>query len=298
MSLTAILPARRRRSGAQRPSRTAGTLLPASDRAGGSLACARGVELDGQWGQVFGPLDLDLDRDGLTVLAAPAGAARTALMMALCGRMKIDRGGLRVLGHANDPRAVFAESAIACFDELDGIQPSVTVQDLITEQIRWESSWYRWVPRATTKELEEKCGYLFEGLPLPPIDAFIADLPEAAQALLRIGVANTRRPPLLVVGRLDRIADEEQRTVVARRLALLGEEQSVIAADVNGDDYGGLATEVVPVPDLLEFQQRSEIAREIAREIEDRRRSHGAEEDRQDEDEDEDDAAEEEGERR
>jgi len=231
---------------------------------GGSLVSARKIVLSGQWGRVFGPLDVDIDRGGLNLIAAPQGAARTAFLMALCGRMKLKSGHLTVLGHTNDHRAVFAESNIACFDELDAPHPSVTVQDLITEQIRWESGFFKWVPLAGTEELKKMCGYLFEGLTLPPIDAFIADLPELHQLLLRIGVANTRRPPLLVVGRLDAISDEAQQADLVDRLVMLGEKQSVIAADVNGNDFDGDVSEVVEVDGLFEFQQRMKPARDMA----------------------------------
>lgn len=234
------------------------------DGGGGSLVSARAIELTGQWGQVFGPLDLDIDRGGLSLISAPPGAARTAFLMALCGRMKLKSGRLTVLGHTNEPHMVFKESAIACFDELDGAQPSVTVQDLITEQKRWESNFFKWVPLATTEDLKEMCGYLFEGLPLPPIDAFITDLNELEQRLLRIGVANTRRPPLLVVGELDRMADADQQDELLERLISLGEHQSVLAAHVNGEDYDDRVGAVVEVPGLLEFAQRQLTARKIA----------------------------------
>lgn len=231
---------------------------------GGSLVSARKIELKGQWGQVFGPLDLDLDKGGVTVLTAPPGAARTALLMALCGRMKISSGSLRVFDHTNDQPAVFEQSSICCFDELDGFQPSVTVQDLVTEQRRWESRWYDWVPLAKTEDVKEMCGYLFEDIPLPPIDAFLADLPELDQMLMRIGVANTKRRPLLVVGRLDHMADDGQRHTLMKRLIELGRKQSIITADVNGNEFDEHECEVVDVPGLLEFQQRSSAARRIA----------------------------------
>ncbi len=231
---------------------------------GGSLVSARKIVLSGQWGRVFGPLDVDIDRGGLNLIAAPQGAARTAFLMALCGRMKLKSGHLTVLGHTNDHRAIFNESNIACFDELDAPHPSVTVQDLITEQIRWESGFFKWVPLAKTEDFKKMCGYLFEGLSLPPIDAFVADLPELHQLLLRIAVANTRRPPLLVVGRLDAISDEVQQADLVDRLAMLGQRQSVIAADVNADDIEDRVSEVVEVRGLLEFQQRMKPARELA----------------------------------
>ncbi len=46
-------------------------------------------------------------------------------------------------------------------------------------------------------------------------------------------MANTRRLPLLVVGRIDKIADDIERTVLLERLIALGERQSIITADVN-----------------------------------------------------------------
>jgi len=263
LSLTPSL----KRFSTSKPSRSDITGSGRKDRpqaGGGSLVSARKIELSGQWGQVFGPLDLDIDRGGVNLISAPPGAARTAFLMALCGRMKLKSGRLTVLGHTNDHRAVFRESNIACFDELDGPQPSVTVQDLITEQIRWESGFFKWVPLATTEDFKEMCGYLFEGLALPPIDAFIADLPELHQLLLRIGVANTRRPPLLVIGRFDKMSDREQQVELLDRLVALGEKQSVITADVNASDFEDRVSEVVEVPGLFEFQQRMKPAKTLA----------------------------------
>ncbi|MFD3812234.1 hypothetical protein [Rhodococcus sp. NPDC058639] len=217
----------------------------------GTLVSARGIELDGPWGHVFGPLDLDIDEGGVCVLAAPAGAARTALMMALCGRMRLTGGSLTVLGYENKPRKVFAHSAIACMNELDEVPPSVTVRDLVTEQKRWDSPWYRLVPRVDERGVADMCEEVFGDVELPHLRAFVDDLPELQQMLLRIAVANTRRPPLLVVGRLDRIADDAERTVLLERLIALGETQSVITADVNPIPPGVAVRTLVDMHDLL-----------------------------------------------
>ncbi len=102
----------------------------------GTLVSARSIELHGPWGHVFGPLDLDIDLGGVSVIAAQAGAVRTALLMALCGRMRLNAGSLTVLG--NDKQTtVFAQSSIACVNELEEVRPSVTVRYLVTEQLRW-----------------------------------------------------------------------------------------------------------------------------------------------------------------
>jgi hypothetical protein len=107
-------------------------------------------------------------------------------------------------------------------------------------------------------------GYLFGDLPLPPIDAFVADLPDLEQLLVRIAIANVRRPPLLVVGRLDLVAEDSQRDHLMATLLELGREQSVITADVNTREYNFAGINHVEVPQLLEFQQRRSVARELA----------------------------------
>ncbi len=52
---------------------------------------ARAITMHGPWGPVYGPVDLDIDEGGVTVLVAPAGTGRTALLMTLAGRMKTAR---------------------------------------------------------------------------------------------------------------------------------------------------------------------------------------------------------------
>lgn len=217
----------------------------------GSLVSAREIELHGPWGHVFGPLDLDVDEGGVTVLAAQSGAARTALLMALCGRMRLSGGSLTVLGHTDRPAKVFAQSSICCLNELDEVSPSVTVRDLVTEQLRWNSPWYRFVPRVREDGVERMCAEVFGNVPLPALNAFVDDLPEIQQMLLRIAVANTRRPRLLVVGRLDRIADDDERRTLLDRLITLGENQSVITADVNPLPPGSGVRALVDLRGLL-----------------------------------------------
>jgi hypothetical protein len=51
---------------------------------------------------------------------------------------------------------------------------------------------------------------------------------------MRIALANTATPPLLVVGNLDHITDDGNRDIVLQRLIALGEKQTVITATVNG----------------------------------------------------------------
>jgi ABC-type cobalamin/Fe3+-siderophores transport system ATPase subunit len=194
---------------------------------------ARAIEMRGPWGPVYGPIDLDIDAGGVTVLVCPAGSGRTALLMTLAGRMRPVAGELTVFGHTR-AKDVFAASALAGIDELDTVAESVTVRDLITEQLRWDAQWYRLIRRADESDLVEVCGPVFGTLPLPPLTEYFEELSELDRLLLRIALANTGRPPLLVVGHLDLVTSDHNRDLLVGRLIELGREQTVITATVNG----------------------------------------------------------------
>lgn len=193
---------------------------------------ARGITMTGPWGRVFGPLDLDIPAGGTTVLVGPPGSGRTALMMNLAGRMKPSSGTLTVLGHSR-ARDIFGIAALAGIEQLDSIYESVTVADLITEQVRWNSPWYRLVRRAGAAERDAICGPVFGDLPLPELHNYVEHLDELTGLLLRIALANTARPPLLVVGSIDEIRNSNDRDRLLARLVALGEQQTVITSSAN-----------------------------------------------------------------
>lgn len=196
---------------------------------------ARGITQDGPWGRVYGPLDLDVPAGGLTVLRAPAGPGRTALQMTLAGRMKPKSGSLTVLGRSGAKR-IFAVSALAAIHDLDSHYTSVRVRDLINEQLRWDSPWYRVLRRADQAAYEKLCRPVFGDRPLPPLDTFVQYLSELDGLLLRVALANTGRPPLLVVGNIDQVTSDENQRILVRRLAALGERQTVVTCTVNDVD--------------------------------------------------------------
>ncbi|MCV7419123.1 hypothetical protein H7K45_01080 [Mycobacterium yunnanensis] len=199
---------------------------------------AADISVTGPWGPVYGPLSLEIPRGGLSVLLASPGAWRTALLLTLSGRMKPSDGTLTVLGET-DVRTVFATCALAGVDELDAVDESVTVGDLLTEKLRWDAPWYRLVRRAGDAELARVCGPVFGALPLPELHSYVEELGELDALLLRVALANTLAPPLLVVGGVDQLAEDQSRAELVRRLAELGQRQTVVTTSAN------------PVPDGL-----------------------------------------------
>lgn len=210
---------------------------------------ARGLSVTGPWGPVFGPLDLDVATGGLTALVGPAGSGRTALLMTLAGRMKPSCGSVSVFGHRR-ARDVFGVSALAGIEELDSVFESVTVRDLITEQLRWDAPWHRLIRRAGEAERDQVCRGVFGELPPPRLTEYVEELNELDGLLLRIALANTARPPLLVIGGIDQQASDRNRETLVRRLVDLGERQTVITATVNEIAPGCGVRAQIPVEHL------------------------------------------------
>ncbi|WP_246240964.1 P-loop NTPase family protein [Mycolicibacterium madagascariense] len=193
---------------------------------------ARALAVRGPWGPVYGPLDLEVARGGLTVLTVTPGSGATALLATLAGRMTPTSGTLDVMGQTRAP-AIFGRSALAGVEDLDGVSDSVTVGDLLTEQMRWDAPWYRRVRRADAGDLTRVCAPVFGPLPLPALNAYVDELTELDALLLRISLANTATPPLLVVGSLDQVDEDASRAELVRRLVALGERQTVVTASAN-----------------------------------------------------------------
>ncbi|NKS67268.1 hypothetical protein GS461_17965 [Rhodococcus hoagii] len=219
-----------------------------SEPSGHALAVrADGLTRSGSLGPVFGPVDLRIPFGGLAVIQGFAGSGRTSLLLTLSGRMKPRRGRCAYSSHrtGGDP----AVSAIAGFQGIDNISESVTVRDLITEQIRWDATWYLLIRRAGQRELEQVCAPVFGDRPLPNLTDYVSDLGELDNLLLRIAVANTRTPPLLLVDDLEQVRDEYDRARLVEHLAMLGARQTVIASAVNPLPPGSPAHEFHPLTD-------------------------------------------------
>ncbi|MCM3897764.1 ATP-binding cassette domain-containing protein [Gordonia sputi] len=217
-----------------------------------TLLRADGIGVRASWGHIFGPTDVTIRRGGVTVLVGSGGRGRTALLLTLAGRMRPSSGQLHAFGKVNNAQHLFSRSAVAWIDEVDGIQQTIRVRDVITEQIRWAAKWYKWVGRATPDDMERICRPVFGPYSLPDIDDYVEELPELTAAMLRIAVANIRKPPLLVVGGIDRLTRIDSAQKLLDRLAALGEQQTVITADVNGTFPDAHVRDVIEVHNLTD----------------------------------------------
>ncbi|WP_287015152.1 ATP-binding cassette domain-containing protein [Gordonia sp. (in: high G+C Gram-positive bacteria)] len=225
-------------------------IAPIADE-GDVLLHAEEIGVRASWGRIFGPTSLSVRAGGVTVLAGSGGRGRTALLLTLAGRMRPSTGTLTAFGRANDAHHLFSQAAIADIDEVDGIDQTIRVSDVVTEQIRWAAPWYRWVRPSRQEDLERLCAPVFGNFALPAMKDYVEELPELTAALFRIAMANIRRPPLLVVGGVDRLTRIESADKLLSRLVDLGRDQTVITADVNGARLNGVR-DVVDVHNLTD----------------------------------------------
>lgn len=213
---------------------------------GEPILSAQQMSVEASWGHIYGPVDLTIRAGGVTALVGAGGRGRTALLLTLAGRMKPTSGHLESFGRDNDAHHLFKHAALANIDEVDGIGQTIRVHDIITEQLRWASPGARWVRQANESDLERICAPVFGAYSLPSMGAMVEELPELTGALLRIAVANIRKPPVLVVGGVDKLSSVESGRKLLGRLIALGTQQTVITADVNGvPTHAGVREQIV-----------------------------------------------------
>ncbi|MGW0037452.1 ATP-binding cassette domain-containing protein [Gordonia sp. NPDC003376] len=234
----------------------AAVTAPIAPIAGGGddtpLLVADNIEVSASWGHIYGPVSFSVRPGGVTVLVGSGGRGRTALLLTLAGRMKPSKGHLHSFGHTNNAQHLFKQAAIAYIDEVDEIEQTIRVRDVVTETIRWAAPWYKWVAPAKQDDLERICRPVFGPYSLPTLEAYVEELPELTAALFRIAVANVRKPPLLVVGGVDRLARVDSAHKLMARLVDLGQEQTVITADVNGGFPDLALRDVITVDNLTD----------------------------------------------
>ncbi|WP_448852651.1 hypothetical protein [Corynebacterium sp. 335C] len=197
---------------------------------------AESLEVHGSEGPVYGPIDVAVPATGLTVLSGRGGSGRTALALTFAGRMKPTGGRLRVLG-MEKRRDIRRHVAIAGVDQLDELERNLTVRATLREYRYWTRTPLWFPPKVDEDYLEEIAGPIYGDRDLPPLDAFVSQLPSLDRHLLRIALAlrpaHGTEQEMLIVDDLEQVHELEERLWLLSRLKELAEEIPVVVNAVN-----------------------------------------------------------------
>lgn len=228
------------------------------------LARALRLPTDGGRGARAVPaIDIDAPAGSLVVVHGPARSGRTALLLAIGGRMRPTGGSLRVLGR-DLPRgghAVRRRSAIAVGADIVPFDGSLTVRHHIVEAVTLAAPAVRpWARRREIAAVHERAGGIIGEqaetvLPLHTRLDRLAPLPTAA---LGVALALAGDPDLLLVDDVDALRDVDDRRALWRGLLQIagaptasGRPRTVVATCERLHELDGL----VEVDDLAGFDR-------------------------------------------
>jgi ABC-type multidrug transport system ATPase subunit len=215
-----------------------------------SIIRASALQLDGNRGRIYGPLDLDIAPGTLTLITGRAGSGKTSLLLTLVGRMRANRGcALTVLGRALPARArgVQRRSAAVGIHGLDDLDEVVTVAAAVREREAWLAPWYRVVRTPDDDHVATVCEPVFGDTPAPAAKEFVHELDEADNLLLRIALALLSEPELIVVDDIDSLHDTDGRRRVWEALhGLTDQGLTVIVAAASASELSRLGWAQLP----------------------------------------------------
>jgi len=211
---------------------------------------ATSLQLDGNRGRIFGPVDLAIEPGSLNLITGAAGAGKTSLLLTLVGRMRPNRGArLTVLGRPLPRRApaVQRRSAAVGVHGLDDLDENVTVAATVREREAWLASWYRIVRTPDDARVAAICAPVFGEGPAPRARQLIHELDEVENLRLRLALAMLSSPELVVVDDVDSLHDLDGRRLVWESLrALTDSGVTVIAAASTAGDLSRLGWAELP----------------------------------------------------
>lgn len=194
----------------------------------GPLAIAHGLGLQGPQGSVFGPLDLALPRGAVVALIGRAGAGKSALLLALTGRMRGITGSLTVDGHdaLRHPRRVQKITSVARIDELIAPEGSLSLEDCITERTLADAA-----PARSRLANYLHVAHLM-GLDEPRTTLY-GQLSPADQVRAALALASIRPAPLIVLDDVDRETTLAEQLLLWEGLQGLADEGVTVIASTS-----------------------------------------------------------------
>lgn len=191
-----------------------------------NLVLASGLTVRTARGQVFAPLDAAFDRGEVVAVVGPPDSGKSALLLALTGRMAGAEGVLRVAGidAIAEPRDVRKLTSVARIADLVIGEPSLSLEDCITERTLADGA------PARSRIANYLHAARLLGLDAPRSTLF-GELTPADQTRALVALASILPSPLIVLDDLDDGANlAEQAGLWAGLLALADHGTTIVAS--------------------------------------------------------------------
>ncbi|GAA1391803.1 ATP-binding cassette domain-containing protein [Luteococcus peritonei] len=184
-----------------------------------ALLQARGLELAGRQNMVFGPLDLELRPDQVGVVTGQQGSGRSALLLALAGRLKGVQGSLIVgdIDGIAHPRALRKQVSLARITDFAELEPNLTVGESRDERAIAEGIGTR-RGRERFRHLEDLLDHRFQ------LDQWVDRLPAVEKTLLVLVLGCLKPASLVVCDDLDDSLTDAQLRWIHDGIAVLRED--------------------------------------------------------------------------
>ena len=180
-----------------------------------AAVAARSLELHTRQGRVFGPVALEAGAGSITAVLGASGSGKTALLLALTGRMRPSHGSARICGLdvTRDAAKVRRITGLGLISGVNDLEPGLTVEQHVAEQrlIVGRS-------RRTSRDVLALVGLSGAGA----IRA--RDLSAEQRVRLGLALALVGEPRVVVVDDLDRDLTAEQAASVGRTLRALADD--------------------------------------------------------------------------
>lgn len=191
----------------------------------GALILVEDLGLATKAGPVFAHLTFTVPRSRLSVVVGPSGGGRSALLLALSGRMRGLTGSVRLGQHAasSRPRDLRRRTAIARLSTLVGPEGQLTVGESMTERALIDG-----VQAADADAALAEAERVFE-LAFDR-EALVDQLPAYEQSLLAVSLAMARPADLILFDDADASLDVAEQTRLLAALARLSETGRTVLA--------------------------------------------------------------------
>lgn len=192
---------------------------------------ARDLGLLSSRGWVFRHVDLTVPPHTVAAVAGSEGRGKSALLLALTGRMRVSEGSLRVAGidAAASAGAVRARTAVARLQGIVTLEPELTVAETVAERSLIDGVRPR-DGRAAFAAACQRAGVSFDP------GAVVGRLPAVRRGLLALLVTAVRPADVVVVDDTDAgVTLEEEREIYRVAAAFAAEGPAIVASTTRSE---------------------------------------------------------------